>query len=176
MSCEIGAVCPGQFPGFDTTQTQRIHRTKGTEIVEFHQMLGTVHSGTALLLFTLAMLSVALSVLIAVKPATDPANARLLKAANAVGFVEISTAGIVTLTGLILVYTGSWSLAQFWLWMSLLFMVFYSTALKRFTKPARQAVARGGSEVKVGMQVVLQVGHLLLLIVAFSMMLLKPGQ
>ncbi|MCB1683343.1 MAG: hypothetical protein R3E82_21695 [Pseudomonadales bacterium] len=144
--------------------------------MDTYQLLGAVHSGTALLLFALALLSVALSVLIAVKPASDPANARLLSAANRVGFVEVSTAGVVTLTGLILVYIGSWSLTQFWLWMSLLIMVFYSTALKRFTKPARLAVARGGSEVKVGMQVVLQIGHLLLLIVAYSMMLLKPGQ
>ncbi len=122
------------------------------------------------------MASVAISVLIAVKPAIDPANSKLLKTANAVGWIEVSTAGFVSLSGLILVYTGAWSLAQAWLWMSLLIMVFYSTALKRFTKPARMQVASGGSEIKVGMQVLLQLGHLMLLIVAYSMMLLKPGQ
>lgn len=128
-----------------------------------------------MLLFLLAMASVALSVLIAVKPAADPANSELLKTANVVGWIEVSTAGFVTLSGLFLVYTGSWSLTQFWLWMSLLIMVFYSTALKRITKPARMQVASGGSEIKVGMQVLLQIGHLLLLLVAYSMMLLKPG-
>ena len=48
------------------------------------------------------------------------------------------------------------------------------TMLKRVTKPKRQVVSVGGSEIKSGMQVVLHIGHFLLLLVTYSMMLLKP--
>ncbi len=81
---------------------------------------------------------------------------------------------IVTLTGLIAMFMGSWSLSQSWLWMSLMIMAFYIVALEWITKPSRLAVAEGGSEVKAGMQVVLQMGHVLLLFVAFALMELKP--
>jgi hypothetical protein len=53
-------------------------------------------------------------------------------------------------------------------------MVFYIAALQWITKPARLAVAKGGSEIKSGMQVVLQMGHVLLLFGAFALMQLKP--
>jgi uncharacterized membrane protein len=149
-------------------------RLESEFIVGFHQIVTMVHSGTALLLFSLALISVSISVLIAVKPAADPANAGLVRKANVVGWIEISTAGLVTLSGLIAMYMGGWPLSQLWLWLSLLIMVFYSTVLKRVTKPARLVVAVGGSEVKSGMQVVLQIGHMLLLVVAYMLMLLKP--
>jgi uncharacterized membrane protein len=83
--------------------------------------------------------------------------------------------GIVIVTGLIAVFMSDWSLSQLWLWMSLLMMVFYGLALEFATKRTRSVVAEGGSAIKVGMQVLLQVGHVLLLIVAFAFMALKPG-
>jgi len=133
-----------------------------------------IHGGASLLLFSLAIISVLISVLIAVKPAADSANNGLVKKANTVGLIEFIVAVIVTLTGLIAVYMGPWQLSQSWLWMSLMIMVFYCIALLFVTKPARLAVAEGGSAIKAGLQVILQIGHVLLLIVAFSLMLLKP--
>jgi len=134
-----------------------------------------VHSGAAILLFSLAIISVLISVLIAVKPAVDPANSSLVKKANFVGLVELIVVGVVTLTGAIAVFLGSLSWSQSWLWMSLMIMVFYTVALIFVTKPARMSVAKGGSEIKVGMQVILQMGHVLFLFVAFALMLLKPA-
>jgi hypothetical protein len=74
----------------------------------------------------------------------------------------------------IIVFMGSWSFSQLWLWLSLMLMIFYCTALVSVTRPARLAVAVGGSAVKAGMQVVLQIGHVLLMLVAFALMLMKP--
>ncbi|MDP6436911.1 MAG: hypothetical protein QF790_06525 [Gammaproteobacteria bacterium] len=68
----------------------------------------------------------------------------------------------------------SLALSQLWLWLSLLIMVFYISALIWVTKPARMAVADGGSEIKSGMQVILQMGHVLLLFPAYALMILKP--
>ena len=141
----------------------------------FYDILTRVHGGSSILLFALAIISVLVSVLIAVKPAVDPANESLLKKANAIGLIENVVAGIVTLTGLIAVVMGSWTLSQLWLWLSLTIMVFYSLALVFVTKPARLAVPIGGSAVKTGLQVVLQMGHVLLLLVAFTLMVLKPA-
>ncbi len=143
--------------------------------MNFGPLLVIAHWSTAILLFALAMISVSMSVLIAVKPAADPANAELLRKANIVGLTESIVAGVVALTGLIAVFIGSWSLSELWLWLSLVIMLFYLTALKRVTKPARQVVAVGGSAIKSGMQVILQIAHLLLLLVAFLLMLLKPA-
>jgi hypothetical protein len=133
-----------------------------------------VHLGSATLLLSLAIVSILISVLIAVKPAADSANAILLKVANAVGLMEQLALGIVTLTGVVAAYVSSWSLSLPWLWMSLMIVVFYSVALEFLTKPARLAVAEGGSTSKVGLQVGLQVGHVLLLFVAFALMVLRP--
>jgi len=127
-----------------------------------------------LLLFSLAIISVILAVLIAVKPAADPANVRLLKRANIVGLIEYIVAVILTLTGAIAVFMGPWAWSQLWLWMSLMVMVFYILALRLVTKPARMAVAGGGSAVKSGLQVCLQMAHVLLLLVSFALMFLKP--
>jgi len=138
-------------------------------------MLSMVHGGAAILLFSLAIISVLIAVLIAVKPAADQANQRMVKKANTVWLIENIVAGIVTLSGLIAMFMGPWSLSQLWLWMSFLIMAIYSVALVYITKPARQAVAQGGSEVKTGMQVVLQLAHVLLLFVAFALMALKPS-
>jgi hypothetical protein len=133
-----------------------------------------VHIGASLLLFLLAMISVAFSVLIAVKPAADPANSVLLRKANIAGLVESIVAGVVLFSGLIAVFMGPSSLSYPWVWMSLMIMVFYIVALVFVTKPARLVVARHGSAVKTGMQVILQIGHVLLILVGFSLMLLKP--
>ena len=142
--------------------------------MSFYRILSMAHAGTAILLLSLATISVVIAVLIAVKPAADQAHKGLVKRANFVGLIEIIVAVIVTLTGVIAMYMGPWSLSQSWLWMSLMVIAFYIVALEWITKPARLAVAEGGSEVKVGMQVVLQMGHVLLLFVAFALMELKP--
>ena len=140
-----------------------------------YPLLVLAHSGTGIALFLLAMVSVSMSVLIAVKPAADPANEGLLRMANLVGLTESVAAGLVALSGLIAVWLGPWSLSQLWLWLSLVIMLFYLTALKRVTKPSRQTVSVGGSQIKSGMQIILQIGHLLLLLVAFFLMVLKPA-
>jgi hypothetical protein len=142
--------------------------------MSFYRILSMAHAGTAILLLSLATISVLIAVLIAVKPAVDQAHKGLVKKANFVGLIEIIVAVIVTLTGLIAMFMGSWSLSQSWLWMSLMVMVFYIVALEWITKPARLTVAEGGSQVKSGLQVVLQMGHVLLLFVAFALMALKP--
>ncbi len=134
-----------------------------------------VHIGASLLLFVLAIISVLFSVLIAVKPAADPANSILLRKANIVGLIESILASAVLLTGLIAVFMGPWSLSQAWVWMSLMLMVFYIVALVFVTRPARMIVSKRGSAVKTGMQVILQIGHVLLILVAFSLMFLKPS-
>jgi uncharacterized membrane protein len=121
------------------------------------------------------MVSVVFSVLIAVKPAADPANSILLRKANIVGLIESILASAVLLTGLIAVFMGPWSLSQAWVWMSLMLMVFYIVALVFVTRPARMIVSKRGSAVKTGMQVILQIGHVLLILVAFSLMFLKPS-
>jgi len=142
--------------------------------MSFDPTLSQFHSGAGLLLLSLAIISVVISVLIAVKPATDSANIALVKKANFVGMIEVIVAVIVTLTGLIAMFTGSLPLSQLWLWLSLMVMVFYIAALIWVTKPARLVVAEGGSAVKSGMQVILQIGHVLLVFVAFTLMVLKP--
>ncbi len=142
--------------------------------MSYYPTLSMVHFVAAIGLFSLAIISVLIAVLIAVKPAADQINERLLKRANAVGLLEQIAVGILTLSGVIAALVNSWSLAQPWLWMSLMVVVFYSLALEFITKPARAAVAEGGSMVKAGLQVGLQVGHVLLLLVAFSLMMLRP--
>jgi hypothetical protein len=142
--------------------------------VSFYEMLTMTHSAVSILFLALAMLSVAIAVMIAVKPAEDPANQGLVKKANIVSYIEISVAGLVALTGLTAMILGGWPLSQMWLWLSLVIMLFYSTILKRVTKPARMVVSEGGSEIKSGMQVILHICHMLLIIVAYALMLLKP--
>ena len=139
-----------------------------------YDVLYKVHGGTSILLLSLAIISVLIAILIAVKPAADPANEGLVKKANIVGLIENFVVVIVTLTGVIAVFMGTWAWSQSWLWMSLMIVVFYSVALIFITKPARLAVAEGGSAVKTGLQVILQIGHVLLLVVAFALMVLKP--
>ncbi|HJP37412.1 MAG TPA: hypothetical protein QF901_15655, partial [Gammaproteobacteria bacterium] len=129
---------------------------------------------TAMLLVLLAMSTLLLSILIAVKPAADHANESLTKKANTVGLVENIVVGVVALTGVVMVFSGSWSFSQLWLWMSVLIVVSYSAAMLLITAPARSVIAEGSNAVKVGMQVTLHIGHLLLLIVAFAFMVLKP--
>ena len=142
--------------------------------MSFYPLLGKLHGGASLVLFLLAMTSVVISVLIAVKPAADQANDALRRKANFVGLIELIVAVIITVTGGIAVYLGSWSISDLWLWMSLMIMAFYCFALIFVTKPARMAVSDGGSAVKTGMQVILHIGHVLLIFVAYALMLLKP--
>lgn len=142
--------------------------------MSFDQVLNMAHGGAAILLLSLALISILIAVLIAMVPAADPANENLVRRANTAGLIQNIVVGIVTLTGVVAVFMGSWPFSQFWLWSSLVAMAFYSVALQFITKPARMAVAEGGSEGKVGLQVALQVGHVLLLMVVFASMLVKP--
>ena len=137
-------------------------------------ILSQAHGSAGILLLSLAIISVLIAVLIAVKPAIDPANIALVKKANFVGWIEIIVAVIVTLTGLIATFMGSLPFSHLWIWLSLLVMTFYIAALIWVTKPARLVVAEGGSAVKTGMQVILQIGHVLLVFVALTIMVLKP--
>ena len=141
--------------------------------MDFYQILITTHIGVGILLFSVALVSVAIAVVSAVDPA-DKTNVVLVERANTVGFIENIIACMVTLTGLGAMFLGSFSLSELWLWMSLSIMVFYSLMLVLITKPARLRVARGGSAVKTGMQVLFHVAHILLIIVSFAFMLLKP--
>jgi len=143
--------------------------------MDTYQLLTSVHVWAGILLCVLALLSIAIAVLTAVRPAADRPNSTLVKKANVVSIIESSVAGTLTLTGLAVMIMGGWKLSELWLWMSLFIMVFYSIALVRITKRARLEVAAGGSEIKAGMQVILQIGHALLLLVAYFMMLLKPA-
>ena len=141
--------------------------------MDFYQILITTHIGVGILLFSVALVSVAIAVVSAVDPA-DKTNVVLVERANTVGFIENIIACMVTLTGLGAMFLGSFSLSELWLWMSLSIMVFYSLMLVLITKPARLRVAKGGSAVKTGMQVLFHVAHILLIIVSFAFMLLKP--
>ena len=138
-------------------------------------VLGVVHTCAGILLFFMALASVTLAVLIAVRPGVDNANEELRTRANNLSRVENAVLGFVVLTGIIAALMGPWSFSEFWLWSSLVAAAFYSFALVFVTKPARMAVAEGGSEGKVGMQVNLQVVHTLLLLVVLASMLIKPA-
>ena len=142
--------------------------------MSFNRILSMSHGAAAILLLSLAIISVLIAVLMAVKPAADQAHKGLVKKANFVGLIEIIVAVIVAFTGVIAMFRGAWPLSQLWLWLSLVIIAFYIVALGWITKPARLAVAEGGSEIKSGMQVVLQMGHVLLLFAAFALMELKP--
>lgn len=137
-------------------------------------MLMLVHISAVILLFLLALISIFISVYTAAKPDVDQTNKWLLNIANTIWLIENIVAGIVTLTGLIAMYVGSWSLSQPWLWLSLLIMVFYSLTLFYITKPVRLAPAEGGSAFKVGMQVLLRFIYLLLIAFTSVLMLFKP--
>ena len=71
-----------------------------------------MHGAAGLLLFLLAIVSVSLAVLIAVKPAVDQAHSRLVNKAYFVATIEIIVAVVVTLTGVISASMGGWSLSQ----------------------------------------------------------------
>jgi hypothetical protein len=142
--------------------------------MDFYQIMIATHICVGILLFSVALVSVSIAVVSAVDPAADKSNAVLVERANTVGLIENIIACMVTLTGLGAMFLGSFSLSELWLWMSLSIMVFYSLMLVLITKPARLRVARGGSAVKTGMQVLYHVAHILLIIVSFAFMLLKP--
>jgi len=143
--------------------------------MSFYDILTRMHGGASYLLLAMAFSSVALAVLIAVKPAADAANAGLLKKANIVTAVEILLAGIVLFTGGLAVYNGDWLLSDLWVWLSLTILLFYTVMLIFVTLPSRLRVSMGGSAVKTGLQVGLQMGHVLLLFSAFALMILKPA-
>ncbi len=139
-----------------------------------HEILTMTHGGAGILLLALALISILIAVLIAVRPGPERGSEDLVRKANTAGLIQHFIVAVVTLTGVIAVFTGSWPLSQFWLWSSLFAMPFYSAALYFITKPARMVVEDGGSEGKVGLQVGLQVAHVLLLMVVMASMYAKP--
>lgn len=149
-------------------------RLEGWFLMSFDEVLGTAHMCAGIFLFFLALGSVILAVLIAVKPGVDHANERFRTRANTFSLVESIVLGFVALTGVVAAWMGPWSFSEFWLWSSLAAAGFYGFALFFVTKPARMAVAQGSSAGKVGMQVNLQVVHSLLLLVVLVAMLFKP--
>lgn len=142
--------------------------------MDIYTILIETHIGFAIVLFSLAIISVSIAVLSAVNPGADQANKKLVARANKVGFIENIFVALVTLTGVIAIYLGSFSFSELWLWMSLMIMVFYSLMLVLVTKPARSVVATNGSTIKAGMQVLFHVAHILLLILAVAFMLIRP--
>ncbi len=136
--------------------------------------LSLFHSGVGFLLLALAIISVVIAVFIAVKPAVDPENSALVRAANILGAIELTAAVVVTITGVTAAFMGSIPLSELWLWLSLSSMIFYIVANVWVTRPARMAVAVGGSAVKTGMQVILQIGHVLLVSVTLILMIIQP--
>ncbi|MBW2447827.1 MAG: hypothetical protein JRG83_18160 [Deltaproteobacteria bacterium] len=146
----------------------------GVAVVSLDRVLSLAHWSAGILLLALAMGSVAIAVLIAVRPAADAANEALVRKANTAGLLQNVVIGIVTLTGVAAAFMGTRPFSEFWLWSSLFVMAFYSFALQFITRPARMAVAEGGSEGKVGLQVAFQMAHLLLLMVVFASMMVKP--
>lgn len=138
------------------------------------ELLSWTHTGAGILLFLLALASILIAVLIAVRPGADPANEKLVRRANAASRIQHLVIAVVALTGVTAASMGSRPFSEFWLWSSLVAMGFYSAALQFFTRPARMAVAEGGSEGKVGLQVALQVAHALLLMVILASMYVKP--
>ncbi len=143
--------------------------------MEFDSLFHMAHVGLGIVLFALSLISVSIAVISAVNPDADQANKRLVERANRVGLIENTFAVLVILAGLMTVFTGSYSLGELWLWLSLVIMVFYCLMMVFVTKPARLVVADGGSAIKAGMQVLLQVAHVLLILVVYSLMLIKPG-
>ena len=139
------------------------------------ELLSWTHGSAGILLFLLALVSILIAVLIAVRPGADPANEKLVRRANTASRIQHLVVAVVTVTGVTAVWMGSRPFSEFWLWSSLVAMGFYSAALQFFTKPARMAVAEGGSEGKVGMQIALQVAHALLLLVVLASMYVKPA-
>ncbi len=130
-------------------------------------LIAKAHGGMGMLLLLLAITSLGM----AVKAIISAPNEGNMKIANITGLLETITAGIVTLTGIIAIFTSPWPQSQLWIWIGLVIMVAYSIFLKRLTKPARLATAEGSSASKwAGLQVV----HVVLVITAFALMRLKP--
>lgn len=130
-------------------------------------VLAKAHGGIAMLLALLALISLAM----ALKALVTGSNKGASSLANIAGLVETIVAGLVTLTGLVLIFVSPWPLSQAWIWIGLVLMVLYSVSLKRLTKPARLAVAEGDSAKKwAGFQLI----QLMLVIISFALMHLKP--
>ena len=124
------------------------------------------HGGMAMLLMVCALLSLVLAL-----KTVFTANNRSAKISHISGLVETIMAGIVTLTGVVCLFTGPWPLTQLWMWIGLVIMVAYSIMMARVTKPARLAADDATAAKKWAMMQVLQ---LILLIVGFALMKLKP--
>lgn len=130
-------------------------------------ILAKAHGGFAMLLALLALISLAF----AFKSLAAGSQTGVNKLANIAGLIETIIAGLVTLTGIVLMFVSPWPLSQLWIWIGLVLMVFYSISLKRLTKPARLAAAEGDSSSK---WVVFQAVQLALVLVGYALMILKP--
>ena len=131
-------------------------------------IIAKAHSGMAMLLLPLAIISLAFAIR---AMACSNAKECCMKTANITGLLETITAGLVTITGIAAIFTTAFPLSQMWIWAGLVIMVIYSVFLKRLTKPARLAISEGGSAATwTGLQTV----HVLLVLIAFALMKLKP--
>ncbi len=128
-----------------------------------YHILMKAHSGLAMLLALLAVASVVCAVLTVVAGTKDG----LLKAANGVGLGETIAAGLVTLSGLVIMVFGPWPMSSGWMWIGLLLMVVYSILLKRLTKPARLDVGEDGSAIRWAGLTIL---HLGIVVIVFYLM------
>ena len=129
-------------------------------------ILAKAHGGFAMLLTLLALVSLAF----ALKSYATKQNG-VNKPANITALIETIAAGLVTLTGLVLIFVSPWPLSQLWIWIDLVLAVFYSIALKRLTKPARLAAAEGETSCK---WLAFQTVQLVIVLVAYALMKLKP--
>ena len=126
-------------------------------------IVAKAHGGFALLLFLLAITSLAM----ALKAAAAGSHQSFEKMAHITGLLETIFAGLVTLSGLIALYTTAWPLNQIWIWVGLFMAIAYSILLKRATKPARLE----GNTLQWAMMQSIQV---ILVISAYTLMRLKP--
>lgn len=132
----------------------------------FYPILIKAHSGMAMLLVLLAVCSLLMAMQAAVgRVATGP-----MKIANITGLMETIIAGVVALSGFVLMFAGPWPWTQLWLLFGLLSVIVYSVLLKRVTKPARLAVAEGEG---AGRWFRWQFVHVVILFVVFALMKLK---
>lgn len=132
--------------------------------MEHYLILAKAHGGFAMLLFALAFVSLLLAAL-------STATKKVPGFANIAGLVETIVAGVVTLSGLVVMFVGPYPLSQIWLWLGLVIAVIYSVVLKRVVKPARLESQQSGEG--AGKWLAGQLGLFVLVIAAFGLMKLK---
>ena len=143
--------------------------------MSLHPILSMTHVSAGMLLALLAVLSVVLSAWIVVKTFTGHAEEAPMEQAKLVARFEHVIVGFVVLSGVIAIFTGSWSFSEQWLWMSLIIMAIYSGAMIFLTNPSNLVIVEGETAVRMGMQLIFRFLHILLLMIIFAYMFLKPS-